>query len=289
MRHLRNALTAKEFYKRDHQYMVKDGEVIVIVDEFTGRVLVGRRYSEGLHQAIEAKEHVKVQQETKTYATITIQNYFRMYDKLAGMTGTAVTEAEEFSKIYKLEVVVIPTNKPLDARTTATRYSRTRNAKFKALVNEVEEVSKQGRPVLIGTVAIENSEILDEMLNRRGIKHNVLNAKKHEQEAQIIAEAGKPGAVTVATNMAGRGVDIILGGRPPVVGYEQDVEELVFQQRFRGAWRNCPPPEKSEHEAKPATGQGGAWLNIRYELNQKISEHLRPDARLAGGGDRFTD
>ncbi|MCL2281565.1 MAG: preprotein translocase subunit SecA, partial [Dehalococcoidia bacterium] len=224
MRHLRNALTAKEFYKRDHQYMVKDGEVL-IVDEFTGRVLVGRRYSEGLHQAIEAKEHVKVQQETKTFATITIQNYFRMYAKLAGMTGTAVTEAEEFAKIYKLEVVVIPTNKPLEREDHGDFIYKNTDSKFKALVKEVEEVHKQDRPVLIGTVAIENSEIISNMLTRRGIKHNVLNAKKHEQEALIISEAGKPGAVTVATNMAGRGVDIILGGKQPEDGSEKDRSE----------------------------------------------------------------
>ncbi|MCL1885423.1 MAG: preprotein translocase subunit SecA [Dehalococcoidia bacterium] len=220
MRHLRNALTAKEFYKRDHQYMVKDGEVL-IVDEFTGRVLVGRRYSEGLHQAIEAKEHVKVQQETKTFATITIQNYFRMYAKLSGMTGTAVTEAEEFAKIYKLEVVVIPTNKSLEREDHGDFIYKNTDSKFKALVKEVEEVHKQDRPVLIGTVAIENSEIISNMLTRRGIKHNVLNAKKHEQEALIISEAGKPGAVTVATNMAGRGVDIILGGKRPEDGDEK--------------------------------------------------------------------
>ncbi|MCL2707065.1 MAG: preprotein translocase subunit SecA [Dehalococcoidia bacterium] len=214
MRHLRNALTAKEFYKRDHQYMVKDGEVL-IVDEFTGRVLVGRRYSEGLHQAIEAKEHVKVQQETKTFATITIQNYFRMYAKIAGMTGTAVTEAEEFAKIYKLEVVVIPTNKSLAREDHGDYIYKNTDSKFKALVKEVEEIYKQGRPVLIGTVAIENSEIISDLLTRRGVRHNVLNAKKHEQEALIISEAGKPKAVTVATNMAGRGVDIILGGKHP--------------------------------------------------------------------------
>ena len=228
MRHLRNALTAKEFYKRDHQYMVRDGQdgkEVVIVDEFTGRVLVGRRYSEGLHQAIEAQEHVKVQQETKTYATITIQNYFRMYAKLSGMTGTAVTEAEEFSKIYKLEVVVIPTNKPAERDDQGDLIFKNEESKFKALVKEVEEVSKGGRPVLIGTVAIENSEILDEMLNRRGVKHNVLNAKRHEQEAQIVSDAGKPGAVTVATNMAGRGVDIILGGKPPEDGDEKAMAE----------------------------------------------------------------
>ena len=224
MRHLRNALTAKEFYKRDHQYMVKDGEVL-IVDEFTGRVLVGRRYSEGLHQAIEAKEHVKVQQETKTFATITIQNYFRMYTKLSGMTGTAVTEAEEFAKIYKLEVVVIPTNKSLARDDHGDLIYKNTESKFKALVNEVDEVHKQDRPVLIGTVAIENSEIISNLLTRRGIKHNVLNAKKHEHEALIISEAGKPGAVTVATNMAGRGVDIILGGKYPEEGTEKEKNE----------------------------------------------------------------
>ena len=221
---IQNALRAKEFFHKDHEYMVKEGKVL-IVDEFTGRVLVGRRYSEGLHQAIEAKENVKVEAENRTYATITIQNYFRMYAKLAGMTGTAVTEAEEFSKIYKLEVVVVPTNKPQQREDHGDVIFKNEESKFKALVKEVEEVSKAGRPVLIGTVAIQNSEILDEMLNRRGVKHNVLNAKRHEQEAQIIADAGKPGAVTVATNMAGRGVDIILGGKPPEDGDEKAVVE----------------------------------------------------------------
>jgi preprotein translocase subunit SecA len=214
MRHLRNALNAREFYKRDHQYVVKDGQVI-IVDEFTGRMMHGRRYSEGLHQAIEAKEGVKIQQESRTYATITIQNYFRMYKKLAGMTGTAVTEAEEFHKIYDLEVVVIPTNKPLAREDFPDQIYKDIEAKFKAVVREVDEVKKTGRPVLIGTVSIEKSEYLSEMLKRKGIKHEVLNAKQHEREANIIAEAGKPGAVTVATNMAGRGVDIILGGKEP--------------------------------------------------------------------------
>ncbi|MDD4924010.1 MAG: preprotein translocase subunit SecA [Dehalococcoidales bacterium] len=214
MRHMRNALNAREFYKRDHQYVVKDGQVI-IVDEFTGRMMHGRRYSEGLHQAIEAKESVKIQQESRTYATITIQNFFRMYNKLAGMTGTAVTEAEEFHKIYNLEVVVIPTNKPLAREDFADQIYKDIEAKFKAVVREVDEVKKTGRPVLIGTVSIEKSEYLGEMLKRKGIKHEVLNAKQHEREANIIAEAGKPGAVTVATNMAGRGVDIILGGREP--------------------------------------------------------------------------
>jgi preprotein translocase subunit SecA len=270
MRHLRNALTAKEFYKRDHQYMVRDGEVL-IVDEFTGRVLVGRRYSEGLHQAIEAQEHVKVQQETKTYATITIQNYFRMYAKLAGMTGTAVTEAEEFSKIYKLEVVVIPTNKDIAREDFGDHIFKNEESKFKALVNEVAELQKQGRPILIGTVAIENSEILSQMLNRKGIKHNVLNAKKHEQEAQIIAEAGKPGAVTVATNMAGRGVDIILGGKPPEDGDEKAQAE----------WQ-------ARHDKVVAAGGLHVLGSERHE-SRRIDNQLRGRAGRQGdpGSSRF--
>jgi len=211
MRHLRNALTAKELYRRDREYVVKDGQII-IVDEFTGRLMIGRRYSEGLHQAIEAKEGVKVQQETKTYATVTIQNYFRMYDKLAGMTGTALTEAEEFHKIYQLEVVVMPTHKPMVREDFADQIYRNEKAKYHAVVNEIEQLHQQGRPVLIGTVSIEKSEYLGDLLMKKGISHQVLNAKLHEKEAGIISRAGEPGAVTVATNMAGRGVDIVLGG-----------------------------------------------------------------------------
>jgi len=213
LHHLRNALSAREFYKRDKEYVVKDGEVI-IVDEFTGRLMFGRRYSEGLHQAIEAKERVKVQQESRTFATITIQNYFRMYKKLAGMTGTAVTEAEEFHKIYKLEVVVIPTHEPMVREDFPDQIYKDEEAKFKAVVREVEQLHKEGRPVLIGTVSIEASEKLSDKLTKRGIPHEVLNAKQHEREAYIVAQAGQPGAVTVATSMAGRGVDIILGGNP---------------------------------------------------------------------------
>ena len=211
MRHLRNALTAKELYRRDREYVVKDGQII-IVDEFTGRLMIGRRYSEGLHQAIEAKEGVKVQQETKTYAAVTIQNYFRMYDKLAGMTGTAITEAEEFHKIYQLEVVIILTHKPMIREDFADQIYRNEKAKYHAVVNEIEQLHQQGRPVLIGTVSIEKSEYLGDLLMKKGIPHQVLNAKLHEKEAGIIARAGEPGAVTVATNMAGRGVDIVLGG-----------------------------------------------------------------------------
>lgn len=211
LHYLRNAITAKEAYRRDREYVVKDGQVI-IVDEFTGRLMFGRRYASGLHQAIEAKENVKVQRESMTFATITFQNYFRMYDKLAGMTGTALTEAEEFHKIYNLEVVVIPTNRPLIREAWPEQIYKTEKAKFQALVKEVCEVHKEGRPILIGTVSIEKSEYLSNLLRKQGISHEVLNAKYHEREANIIAQAGRPGAVTVATNMAGRGVDIVLGG-----------------------------------------------------------------------------
>ena len=207
------SMLAYALYKRDKEYVVKDGQVI-IVDEFTGRLMHGRRYSEGLHQAIEARERVKVQQESRTYATITIQNYFRMYQKLGGMTGTAVTEAEEFHKIYKLEVVVIPPHKPMVRQDFPDQIYKDEEAKFKAVVREVEQFYKEGRPVLIGTVSIEASERLSDKLTKRGITHEVLNAKQHEKEAYIVAQAGQPGAVTVATSMAGRGVDIILGGNP---------------------------------------------------------------------------
>ena len=207
----RKSMAAHAWYQRDTQYVVKDGEVI-IVDEFTGRMMYGRRYSDGLHQAIEAKEHVKIQRESMTYATITIQNYFRMYEKLAGMSGTAVTEAEEFHKIYKLEVVVIPTNRPMIREDAPDRIYKDEDSKFKAVVNDIVEVNKTGEPMLIGTVSIEKSEKLSDMLKRKGIKHQVLNAKKHQEEAGIVAQAGRLGAVTVATNMAGRGVDIVLGG-----------------------------------------------------------------------------
>ncbi|MEX2599504.1 MAG: preprotein translocase subunit SecA, partial [Dehalococcoidia bacterium] len=208
-----NGLRAHAIYKRDKDYVVKDGEVI-IVDEFTGRLMPGRRYGEGLHQAIEAKEGVEIKRETITYATITLQNYFRMYPKLAGMTGTALTEAEEFFKVYKLDAMGIPTNVPMIREDHADFVYKTHLGKFKAVVDEIEEMHRQGRPVLVGTVSIERSEELSEQLRRRGIPHEVLNAKNHEREAQIIAQAGHPGSVTVSTSMAGRGTDIILGGDP---------------------------------------------------------------------------
>lgn len=207
------ALKAKAIMKRDVDYIVKDGE-IVIVDEFTGRLMFGRRYSNGLHQAIEAKEGVLVRSESKTLATITLQNYFRMYQKLAGMTGTAKTEEEEFRDIYNMDVVVIPTNKPVIRQDLDDAIFSTEQAKFNAIANEIEEANKTGQPVLVGTISIENSERISDMLRRRGVKHNVLNAKQHEKEAEIVAEAGRLGTVTIATNMAGRGTDIILGGNP---------------------------------------------------------------------------
>ena len=211
--YLESALKAHALFRRDRDYVVKDGQVI-IVDEFTGRLMFGRRYSEGLHQAIEAKERVKIQRESVTLATITFQNYFRMYQKLAGMTGTAATEAEEFHKIYNLEVVIIPTNKPLIRAEHPDQIYKDEKAKFAAVAREVSQLHDQGRPVLIGTTSIEKSELLSDLLRRNGIPHQVLNAKHHEKEAAIIAQAGRLKAVTVATSMAGRGVDIILGGTP---------------------------------------------------------------------------
>ncbi len=212
--HIEAALKARTLFHREQDYIVKDGQVI-LVDEFTGRLMEGRRLSEGLHQAIEAKEGVPIQRESKTLATVSLQNYFRMYEKLSGMTGTAVTEAEEFNKIYKLEVVVIPTHNTIQREDLVDAVYKTGRAKLSAVVNEVEEAYKKGQPVLIGTTSIEKNEIISELLKRRKIKHEVLNAKNHTREAQIIAQAGKKGAVTVATNMAGRGVDIILGGEVP--------------------------------------------------------------------------
>jgi len=214
MHHVQQALRAHACFKKDVDYVVKDGQVI-IVDEFTGRLMLGRRYSDGLHQAIEAKENVRIEHESQTLASITIQNYFRMYTKLAGMTGTAKTEEEELQKIYNLPVAVIPTHKPMVREDLADLVYKTERAKLRAVVAEIEEWYKKGRPVLVGTRSIEKNEQLGEMLRRRGVPHEVLNAKQHEREAEIIAQAGRLRAVTIATNMAGRGVDIILGGNPP--------------------------------------------------------------------------
>jgi len=212
--HIEQALKAHALFKRDKDYVVKDDEVI-IVDEFTGRMMPGRRYSEGLHQAIEAKEGVKVQKESQTLATITFQNYFRMYNKLAGMTGTAVTEAEEFSKIYELETVIIPTNKPIRRNDMNDLIYKTELAKYMAVINDIKERQKKGQPVLVGTISIEKNEYLLNLMEREGLRPQALNAKNHAKEARIIADAGKSGSVTIATNMAGRGVDIMLGGAEP--------------------------------------------------------------------------
>ena len=215
--HFNQALRAHALMHRDKDYVVKDGEVI-IVDEFTGRLMFGRRYSDGLHQAIEAKEGVKIERESQTLATITFQNYFRMYKKLAGMTGTAKTEEQEFRKIYALDVVVIPTHRSMVRTDFPDVIYKTKRAKYKAAVNEIAELNAKGQPVLVGTTSIAQSEALSDMLKRQGVVHNVLNAKFHEMEAQIISQAGQPGAVTIATNMAGRGTDIVLGEGVPALG-----------------------------------------------------------------------
>ncbi|HEY4510711.1 MAG TPA: preprotein translocase subunit SecA [Candidatus Paceibacterota bacterium] len=212
--HLETAIRAKALFHKDKEYVTKNGEVI-IVDEFTGRLMPGRRWSEGLHQAIEAKEGVRIQEESRTFASITFQNYFRMYTKLAGMTGTALTSAEEFHKVYKLETIPIPTAKPLVRKDLQDFIFQTKEGKFKAVARKVKELHEKGQPVLVGTVSIERNEYLSSLLKREGISHTVLNAKNHEQEGEIIAQAGRKGNVTIATNMAGRGVDIVLGGNPP--------------------------------------------------------------------------
>jgi len=212
--HIENALRAKTLFLRDKDYIVKDGKVM-IVDEFTGRLMVGRRWSDGMHQAVEAKEGVTIQQESKTLATISFQNYFRMYEYLSGMTGTAATEAEEFKKIYGLNVVVVPTNEPMIREDDPDLIYKNLRAKYGAIVGEIEKKYKKGQPVLVGTTSIEKNEVISKYLKRKKIPHNILNAKNHEREAMIIADAGKPKAITVATNMAGRGVDIVLGGAVP--------------------------------------------------------------------------
>jgi len=222
---LQESLKAKELFKKDKEYVVRDGEII-IVDEFTGRMLHGRRYSGGLHQAIEAKEGVFVKQENRTFAQITIQNYFRLYKKISGMTGTAETSAEEFHKVYDLDVVMIPTNKPMIREDASDEIYRTKEEKYNAVVREVKERHEKGQPVLVGTTSIQNNEIISSYLSRAGVPHEVLNAKNNEREGAIIAQAGKMGAVTVATNMAGRGVDIVLGGNPPDEEKMQKIREL---------------------------------------------------------------
>ena len=254
--HLNQALKAHALMKRDRDYVVKDGEV-VIVDEFTGRLMFGRRYSDGLHQSIEAKEGVRVERESQTLATITFQNYFRMYDKLAGMTGTAETEQEEFRKIYDLDVVAIPTNKPMAREELTDVVYKTEQAKFKAVVEEINEKHATGQPVLVGTISIEKSEVLHDMLRRQGVTHQVLNAKFHDKEAEIVAQAGGLNAVTIATNMAGRGTDIVLGGNP----------EFLAQKEL-------PDHRDYDPEDPIATGQLYRQLLAKYE-QQCADEHRR--------------
>ncbi len=240
MHHLNAALRAHAIYKRDVEYIVRNGEVI-IVDEFTGRTMPGRRWSDGLHQAIEAKEGVRVREENQTVASITFQNYFRLYKKLSGMTGTADTEAPEFLQIYGLEVVVIPTHRPMVRKDMPDLVHLTQTDKYKAIIEDIQDCAKRRQPVLVGTTSIESSELLADLLRKEGIAHEVLNAKQHEREAHIVAQAGQPGAVTIATNMAGRGTDIQLGGNfdAEIAALEAAGEEVGPARRdeLRAAWQ----------------------------------------------------
>ncbi len=282
-RYLENALKAHVLFRRDRDYVVKDGQVI-IVDEFTGRLMFGRRYSEGLHQAIEAKEGVKVQRESRTFATVTIQNYFRMYPKLAGMTGTAVTEAEEFHKIYNLDVVTIPTHKDMIREDHPDRVYKNEETKFRAVVNEIAELHKQERPVLIGTVSIEKSEHLSDLLKRKGIPHQVLNAKNHEKEAYIIAQAGQPGAVTVATNMAGRGVDIVLGGSPDgrsEAEWQEKHDKVVERGGLHVLGTERHEARRIDNQLRGRSGRQGDAGSSRFYVS------LEDDIMKRFGGDRI--
>lgn len=274
--HIEAALKARTLYHREKDYIVRDNEVI-IVDEFTGRLMPGRRWSEGIHQAVEAKENVTIQQESKTLATISLQNYFRKYQKLAGMTGTAVTEAEEFHKIYKLDVIVIPTNKSNVRQDYSDQVYKSQKAKYAAVVKEIEQEHKSGRPILVGTTSIEKNEIVSTLLRQRGIPHQVLNAKQHEKEAVIISQAGKKGAVTVATNMAGRGVDIILGGNTPK---GEDGRPLVDSKEWK-QWQK-------DHDEVVAAGGLHVVGTERHE-SRRIDNQLRGRSGRQGdpGSSRF--
>ena len=296
--HLQNALRAKEHYHRDVEYMVQHGEV-KIVDEFTGRVLEGRRYSEGLHQAIEAKEGVRVKEENQTLATITVQNYFKMYEKLAGMTGTAKTQLTEFESVYKLDVAEIPTNRQMIRLDEQDLIYKTEDAKWNALIDDIGERHEAGQPILIGTVSIEKSERLSTLLNRRGIPHHVLNAKNHEKEAMIVAQAGRLGSVTVATNMAGRGVDILLGGNPEYLArqemaardwdndryllFEMEPEERAeYEAEYAPIYAKFKQQTDAEHEEVVATGG-------LYVLGTERHESRRIDNQLRGRSGRQGD
>lgn len=287
--YLNNALKAKELFERDKDYIVRDGEV-QIVDGFTGRILKGRRYNEGVHQAIEAKEGVEIKNENQTLATVTLQNYFRMYDKLAGMTGTAETEAAELNSIYELDVVAIPTNRPNQRIDHSDVIYKTQEAKFSAVVDDIVEHVEKGQPVLVGTTSVERSEYLSGLLTRRGVEHKVLNAKHHEEEGRIIASAGLPGAVTVATNMAGRGTDIVLGGNPEVLLdarlKEQGLDPFEDEERFQEAWNEQLPKakERSKKLGDEAREAGGL-----YVLGTERHESRRIDNQLRGRSGRQGD
>ena len=273
--HVLQALKARNLMERDVDYIVKDGE-IVIVDEFTGRLMFGRRYSNGLHQAIEAKERVLVRSESKTLATITLQNYFRMYQKLAGMTGTAKTEEDEFRDIYNMDVVVIPTNMPIAREDLQDSVYQTERGKFKAIANRVAEVHTTGQPVLVGTISIEKSELISEMLKKRGVKHNVLNAKQHDKEAEIVADAGRLGMVTIATNMAGRGTDIILGGNPEFEA-KKEMQKLGYSDEaisFASSFVKSNDPELNEARAK--------FKEIHENLKAERKEEQQKVVELGG-------
>ena len=300
--HINQAIKAHGVMKRDVDYVIKDGEII-IVDEFTGRLMFGRRYSEGLHQAIEAKEHVSVQRESKTLATITFQNYFRLYQKLSGMTGTALTEEEEFATIYKLDIVEIPTNRPIARIDDQDSVYKTEQGKFRAVIRQVEECHAKGQPVLVGTVSIEKNELLSRMLTKAGIKHNVLNAKNHEREAEIVAQAGKLGAVTVATNMAGRGTDIMLGGNAEYMakallrrqgmsdellaecdGHADTDNEEILAAREAFAQAEAQFKAEIKEEAEKVREVGGLYI-----LGTERHESRRIDNQLRGRAGRQGD
>ena len=286
--HVLQALKAHTLFKKDVDYVVKDGEVL-IVDEFTGRLMPGRRWSDGLHQAVEAKEVVKIESENQTLATITFQNYFRMYNKLAGMTGTADTEAEEFAKIYNLEVLVIPTNKPMIRPDYPDVIYKTEKGKFNSVIREIEELHKKGQPVLVGTISIEKSEILSHLLKKKGIPHSVLNAKHHEREAEIITQTGRSRAVTIATNMAGRGTDIILGGNPEGIARDflkdkKDYTEDEWKQALSKAEDIC----KNDREKVLSAGGLHILGTERHEA-RRIDNQLRGRSGRQGdpGSSRF--
>jgi preprotein translocase subunit SecA len=286
---LNNSLKAKELYRRDRDYIVKDGEVL-IVDEHTGRVLSGRRYSEGMHQSIEAREGVVIKQENQTLATITLQNYFRLYNKLSGMTGTAMTEEGEFDRIYKLGVIQIPTNKPMRRQDQPDLVYRTEEAKFNAVVSDIAERNKTGQPVLIGTTSVEKSELLSKMLTRAGVKHEVLNAKQHDREAAIVAMAGKKFAVTVSTNMAGRGTDIMLGGNAEFIANQEleysGLDPVEAPAEYEAAW---PAALAKAQSAVAAEHDEVVALGGLYVLGTERHESRRIDNQLRGRSGRQGD